>query len=96
MDMQNSIDIEAHMGKLFNSTFGHLGLSLMTRNPFGNLYKKITWLGLTWNEMLGTIEIAPHRVTKLLSTLREVLRQEKISAQNLQSRTKHLRHLLNF
>ena len=35
--------------------------------------------------MLGTIEIASRRVTKLLSTLREVLRQEKISARNLAS-----------
>ena len=35
--------------------------------------------------VLGTIAIASHRVTKLLSTLREVLRQEKISARNLAS-----------
>ena len=38
-----------------------------------------------WNGVLGLIEIAPHRATKLLSTLREVLRQEKISSRNLAS-----------
>ena len=85
MDMENSIDIARGSGKIIQSDICSSGFVPNDKKSVWEPIQIITWLGLTWSGMLGTIEMAPHRVTKLLSTLREVLRQAKISARNLAS-----------
>ena len=80
--MENSIDIARGNGKIIQSDIWSSGFVPNDKKSVWEPIQIITWLGLTWNGVLGTIAIAPRRVTKLLSTLREVLRQEKISARN--------------
>ena len=85
MDMENSIDIARGNGRIIRSDIWSSGFVPNDEKSVWEPIQVITWLGLTWNGVLGTIEIAPHRVTKLISSLREVLHQEKISARNLAS-----------
>ena len=85
MDMENSIDIARGSGKIIQSEICSSGFVPNDEKSVWEPIQIVTWLGLTWNVVLDTIEMAPHRVTKLLSTLREILRQEKISARNLAS-----------
>ena len=85
MDMENSLELASGNGKIIKSDIWSFGFVPIDEKSVWEPIQIITWLGLTWNGALGTIQLAPHRVTKLLSTLREVFRQEQISARNLAS-----------
>ena len=85
MDMENSIDIARGNEKFIQSDIWSSGFVANDQKSVWEPIQIITWLGLTWNGVLGTIKIATYRVTKLLSILCEVLRQEKITARNLAS-----------
>ena len=75
MDMENSFELARGKGKIIQSDIWSSGFVPNDEKSVWEPTQIITWLGLTWNGVLGTIELAPQRVTKLLSTLREVLRQ---------------------
>ena len=85
MDIENSIDIARNNAEIIQSDIWASGFVSNDEKSVWEPVQIITWLGLTWNGVLGTIEIAPHRITKLLSSLREVLSHGKISARNLAS-----------
>ena len=66
IDMKNSIDIARGNGKIIQSDIWSSGFVPNDEKSVWEPIQIITWLGLTWNGVLGTIAIASHPVTKLL------------------------------
>ena len=77
MDMENSLELARSNGKIIKSDIWSSGFVPNDENSVWEPIQILTWIGLTWNSVLGTIELPPHRSKKLLSTLREVLGQDK-------------------
>ena len=85
MDIGNSIDIARNNAEIIQSDIWASGFVPSDEKSVWELVQIITWLGFAWNGVFGTIEIAPHHITKLLLSLREVLSHGKIIARNLAS-----------
>ena len=82
---QNRLKHLHDTSRLSEPTFPGLGLFANDEKSVWVPTQNITWLGLTWDGIDGTLTIASHRIEKLISTLNRVLKNTHVSARVLAS-----------
>ena len=83
IDMENSPEISHEYAKIIKSDLCMSGLVANDDKSIWVPTQSITWLGLDWNGVNGTIAIASHRLEKLNSAITTILNHHRITARQL-------------
>jgi hypothetical protein len=83
IDMENSPGISHEYATIIKLDLCMSGLVANDDKSIWVPTQNITWLGLDWNGVSGTIAIASHRLEKLNSAITTILNQHRITAGQL-------------
>lgn len=83
IDMENSFEISLKHATIIKSDIRKSGLVANDEKSTWVPTQNITWLGINWNGLNGTIAIAPQRIEKLTSAIEHILSQTQITARQL-------------
>ena len=83
--MAKSFETSARHAQIVRADVSRSGLVANDDKSVWVPTQNITWLGLTWDGIDGTLAIASHRIEKLISTLNRVLKNTHVSARVLAS-----------
>ena len=85
IDMEKSFETSARHAQIVRADVSRSGLVANDDKSVWVPTQNITWLGLSWDGIDGTLAIASHRIEKLISTLNRVLKTTHVSARVLVS-----------
>ena len=84
-DIERSLDTSMTNSRIIRSDLRKAGFITSEDKCMWHPTQLLTWLGLDWNGLSGTISITPHRIDKVLNVLQKLITHPRTSARKLAS-----------